>query len=121
VESIPDTFSYSDPVWLSDNLIAYVNRTGADVGLWYRSVNGNVHGDSGSAATPRHLLDFPPASSPSALKYLPTASKGSSAGGVLAFSAHVWKGHDIEETGRLEKEYENRGDGAMMWDETYIR
>ncbi|KAJ9126721.1 hypothetical protein QFC24_001752 [Naganishia onofrii] len=121
VESIPDTFSYSDPVWLSDNLIAYVNRTGADVGLWYRSINGDVHGDSGSAATPRHLLDFPPASSPSALKYLPTTDKGSSAGGVLAFSAHVWKGHDIEETGRLEKEYENRGDGAMMWDETYIR
>ncbi|KAJ9124302.1 hypothetical protein QFC22_001102 [Naganishia vaughanmartiniae] len=121
VESIPDAFSFSDPIWLSDNHIAYINRTGADVELWYKGINVKSHDQSGSYGNPCHLLDFPAGSSPSALKYLAAAGKDSSHGGVLAFSAHVWKGHSIEETARLEKEYESRGDGAMMWDETYIR
>ncbi|KAJ9104021.1 hypothetical protein QFC19_004155 [Naganishia cerealis] len=119
LESIPDRFSFSDPIWLSDKHIAYINRTGADVGLWYQDVSAKA--GSQHSKIPRHLLNFPASSAPSSLKFLSSSGKNSSASGVLAFSAHVWKGYSIEETERLEKEYESRGDDAMVWDETYIR
>lgn len=112
LDSVPGKFSFSDPVWLSETAYAYLNRTGAEESVWYRSVHDEEE--------PKHLLTFPMGTSPSALKFL-AAQNTSSSSGVLSFSAHVWKGSRIEDTARLEKEYENRGDGAMVWDETFIR
>jgi hypothetical protein len=109
LESIPGKFSFSDPIWLSDTSYAYLNRTGAEASLYTRK----LHKDE-----PAHLLTFPAGTSPSGLKFV---ASHNSTEGVLAFSAHVWKGFPIEETARLEEEYEGRGDGAMVWDETFIR
>lgn len=121
LESVPGQFSFSDPIWLSDSTFAYVNRTGADVAVWSRGFRHTAR-DGLALSEPRHLLDFPAGSSPSALKFLSGEKTNSKTPtGVLAFSAHVWKGHDIEDTQRLEEEYANRGDDAMMWDELYIR
>ena len=121
LESVPGRFSFSDPIWLSEYTFAYINRTNADVAVWSRDLHHTGHHGL-ALAEPRHLLDFPTGSSPSSLKFLSdkkSASKASS--GVLAFSAHVWLGHDIEDTQRLEEEYANRGDDAMIWDELFIR
>jgi hypothetical protein len=118
---VPGQFSFSDPLWLSDSTFAYINRTGADVAVWSRGFHHSAH-DGLVLAEPRHLLDLPAEASPSALKFLPGEFKDATAPtGVFAFSAHVWKGHEIEDTQRLEEEYANRGDDAMVWDETYLR
>lgn len=125
--------SIGEPLWLDENTVAYLNTTAGSSELYSISFNGSAHFESSGKQhhlpapprlpTPKHLHTFP--TTPSSLKFKPLprtgGKKDSHSTGVLAFSAHVWKGASIEETSRLNKAWEEREDEGLVWDELYIR
>ena len=119
--------SIGEPLWLTEHVVAYLNTTGGSSELWSISLNDTARFASGGKQphlpAPQHLHTFPVA--PSSLKFKPlqeTASKKDAhSTGILAFSAHVWKGASIEDTSRLDKLWAEREDEGLVWDELYIR
>lgn len=126
--------SISEPLWLSNITVGYLNTTGGSSQLWYIDLNataafvgsakgGHKHERS---PTPQHLHTFP--TEPSSLKFsaLPETvnrktSEPAHTTGVLGFSAHVWKGASIEDTEKINKAWAERDVEGLVWDETYIR
>lgn len=41
--------------------------------------------------------------------------------GQLVFVGQMWEGHQFEDTDRLDKEYEQRGDTGVVFDELFVR
>lgn len=133
VRSDKDT-SIGEPLWLNEETIAYLNTTGGSAELWSISLNASSHLDSESRGkgsqpnlpVPHHLHTFPIAPSSLKFKALPKTVAGKKGShphetGVLAFSAHVWKGASIEDAARLDKMWDERDDEGLVWDELYIR
>jgi hypothetical protein len=122
------TTAISEPIWLDERTVGYLNTTDGQAELWSLPVP-HAHDHSPERARRVHTFPVPP----SGLKFKPLpprSSKGKDAladadadarTGVLAFSGHVWKSGSIEDTKRLDREWEAREDEGEVWDETYIR
>jgi hypothetical protein len=120
--------SIGEPLWLNEETVAYLNTTAGTSELRYISLNTSAYlGSNGKEPhlpISHRLHTFP--ITPSSLKFkrLPQTNgskKESLVTGVLAFSAHVWKGASIEDVVRLDKMWEERDDEGLVWDELYIR
>jgi hypothetical protein len=126
--------SISEPLWLNNITVGYLNTTGGSSQLWYIDLNTTANSVTiakgghrhDQLPTPQYLHTFP--TEPSSLKFsvLPEAvnkktSDSVHLSGVLGFSAHVWKGASIEDTEKLNKAWDERDDEGLVWDETYIR
>jgi len=126
--------SISEPLWLNNITIGYLNTTGGSSQLWYIDLNTTTKFVASAKGahkhdqlpTPQYLHTFP--TEPSSLKFsvLPEAVNNKTPDsahltGVLGFSAHVWKGVSIEDTEKINRAWEERYEEGLVWDETYIR
>ncbi len=116
-----DASSLSEPLWMGADSIGYVNTTHSHSAVWSMHLPlpaAVAKAPRKGTTVPRKVLELPTAAS--SLKFLPAPGKDAS-GGVLAFSAHVWRGASIEQTEARERAYAEREDGGWVFDDLYIR
>ncbi|WRT66611.1 uncharacterized protein IL334_003570 [Kwoniella shivajii] len=99
-------------LWLDSSTLAYINGSS----LCSLTINYTVGSLPGTPlARPEEILTFPDGVDPTALRFEPK-------GGLLAFSGKVWKhSGDFEATGSFDKQWESRGDSALVYDDLFVR
>jgi len=93
---------------------AVKSQDGSDLYTYDLSLDSDLPFDNKNRYTSRSKIGSIPSSTASNFRFNPTT-------GILVFSAYVYPDGDLKTVSDQDREWEERGNSALVYDETYVR